>query len=141
MLSAHFSLEELTTTQVRGVDNTPNGGHLHNLSKTAEAMEDVRTVLSRFPIHVTSGYRSPELNKKVGGSPTSAHCMGWAVDFVCPKFGSCYHVCKAIVEAGIRFDQLILEYGWVHISFDPRMRGEVMTKKSAKAPYVKGLVP
>lgn len=140
-LSPNFSLEELTTTQHRELGNTPSPGVLANLTKTAERMEDVRVVLNRQPIHVSSGYRSKAVNKAVGGSPTSDHMTGHAVDFVCPKFGSNYHVARAIQDSGIKFDQLILEYGWVHISFGPRMRQQVMTKKSAKAPYVEGLQP
>ncbi|WP_188063720.1 D-Ala-D-Ala carboxypeptidase family metallohydrolase [Sphingobium sp. KCTC 72723] len=125
-LSKHFSLAELTITS-SGLNNTPNATQLANLTKTAQAMEAVRTLLGR-PIRVNSGFRSAAVNRAVGGSPTSAHAQGYAVDFVCPAFGDPMTICKAIVASGIKFDQLIMEKNrWVHISFDPRMRQQVLS--------------
>lgn len=138
-LSEHFSLEELTATSVRGPDNTPMPSIVSVLKDTASRMEGVRSLLGH-PIVVTSGYRSPLVNKVVGGVPNSAHLLGRAVDFICPEFGTPYDVARAIKGSGIQFDQLIREYGWVHISFDPQMRGDVLTKASASTPYEKGLV-
>lgn len=143
MLSPHFSAEEMTASESAdrlGIDNTVPQALLPHLCLTAQGMEGVREVLGG-PIHVNSGYRSPALNKAIGGVDTSAHTLAYAVDFICPQFGTTYEVAKAIKASHIKFDQLILEYGWVHISFDPRMRGEVLTKKSASSPYQTGLHP
>lgn len=129
----------MTTTSKR-LDNTPTAQHLSNLTHTSQAMEAVRTALGGKPIRVNSAYRSAAVNRAVGGSSTSAHCQGWAVDFVCPAFGTPMDICKALVQAGIKFDQLIMEKNqWVHISFDPRMRGEVLSWHGGKN-YPKGLV-
>lgn len=146
-LSPHFSYEEFTLSETamrKGIDNTPPAEILTRLKSTAGNLELVRAAVL-FPLHITSGYRAPALNAAIGGVPTSAHCKGWAVDFVCPRFGSPFEVANAIREKflydkALKFDQLILEYGWVHISFDPLMRNECLTKKSAAAPYVAGLV-
>ncbi|MDP1738926.1 MAG: D-Ala-D-Ala carboxypeptidase family metallohydrolase [Caulobacter sp.] len=130
-LSAHFTLEEMThsnTAARRGLDNTPTGEALANLRVTASRMEAVREVLGGRVITVNSGYRAPAVNAAVGGSATSGHMDGWAVDFNCWSFGDPLAVCRAIVAGGIKFDQLLQEGTWVHISFDPRMRGQVKTK-------------
>lgn len=116
----------MTITET-GLANIPNNTQLARLTATAQAMEAVRKLLGH-PIRVNSGFRSPSVNRAVGGSPTSAHAIGYAVDFVCPKFGDPMAICKAIVASGIKFDQLIMEKNrWVHISFDPRMRGQVLS--------------
>lgn len=111
-----------------------------NIGVTAAYMERVRSILEDNPIQVTSWYRSPLVNKAVKGSTTSDHLQGYAVDFKCPFFGDPYDVAAAIEYSDLMYDQLILEYGWVHISFAPRMRRESLTKKSASSPYVKGIV-
>lgn len=141
-LSPHFSYEEMTVTQVRGLDNTPPEEALEALRDTAMRMEAVRQVLTNQPIIVHSGYRSEDVNRIVGGVPNSAHTSGHAIDFVCPQFGTPLEVARALeaATASVKFDQLIREYGWVHISFAPAMRGEVLTKVSAEAPYERGLV-
>lgn len=140
-LSTHFSLAEMTVTST-GLPNTPNAQQLANLTFTAQAMEAVRAVLGK-PIRVNSGFRSAAVNRKVGGSPTSAHAKGFAVDFVCPAFGNPKAICEAIIAAGIKFDQLILEApnspsgGWVHLGFGPGKRQQVLTMKNGK--YTNGL--
>ena len=136
-LSNHFSLAEMTVTST-GLNSTPNAQQLANLTKMAQAMEAVRKLLGA-PIKVTSGFRSAAVNRAVGGSPKSAHAPGFAVDFVCPAFGDPMTICKAIVASGIKFDQLIMEKNsWVHISFDPRMRQQVLSMWNGK--YKAGLV-
>ena len=141
-LTDHFSLEELTESQTAarlGLNNAPNAEMVARLIETAKHMEGVRAVLAK-PVLVSSGYRSLEVNRAIGSVDASAHVKGYAVDFICPGFGNPKEVCEAIVAAGIEFDQLILEFdAWVHISFDPRMRGEVKTKRSKAAPYQLGL--
>ena len=137
-LSDHFSLEELTTTQVRGASNEPSSKILETLTDTAKRMERVREILGQ-PIIVTSGYRSPLVNKIVGGSMYSAHMTGHAVDFICPKFGDPLKVCRELTDKrhDLEWDQVIEEGAWVHISFGAQMRGEVLTK--TKGGYVVGL--
>lgn len=128
-LTEHFTLEELTQSQTaarRGIDNTPTGDILDALTNTATQMEKVRKLLG-VSINVSSGYRSPALNRAIGGSTTSAHCKGQAVDFTAPAFGSPKEICNAIIKSGIVFDQLIYEGTWVHIAFDSSPRQNVLT--------------
>ena len=143
-LSPNFSLAELTasgTARARGLSNAADDQALANLTRTAQAMEAVRSLLGG-PIQVSSGYRSPEVNRAVGGSRTSAHCLGYAVDFTCPGFGTPFAVCNAILASSIVFDQLIHEYGaWAHISFDPRARRMPLTIASAARGYMTGILP
>jgi hypothetical protein len=137
-LSEHFSLEELTRTDT-GLPNHPDDADLDRLRSTANKLEAVRKLLGH-PIEVDSGYRSPAVNQAVRGASTSAHCQGYAVDFTCPGFGTPLEVADHLAQSDIKFDQLIREYGWVHISFDPRLRGQCLTKRSAAAPYEHGRV-
>lgn len=140
-LSPHFTLEEMTVTQVRGASNNVPLSLLPVIKDTALRMEEVRSLLGNAPITVTSGYRSPFVNKIVGGSITSAHMSGRAVDFIAPSFGTPLEVAKAISASAIAFDQLIWEEEtWVHISFDPKMRREVLTKRPHGG-YIAGLKP
>lgn len=136
-LSSHFTLAELTVTTT-GLPNNPDPLQLARLFATATSMEQVRKLLGH-PITVNSGFRSAAVNKRVGGSPTSAHAQGFAVDFVCPAFGDPMAICRAIAASGIKFDQLIMEHNrWVHLSFDPRMRGQVLSYWGKR--YESGLV-
>ena len=118
-LTEHFTLEELCFSQeaVRtGIDNTPSPEVVANLLRLAKMLEKVRALLEK-PIHISSGYRSPALNARIGGSKTSAHLDGRAADFICPEFGTPYAVAKKIAAARLGYDQMIHEYGrWVHIA-------------------------
>ncbi len=134
-LTPHFSLEELTKTDT-GLDNTPSPSVTEVLRTTAFYMEKVRDLL-KVAINVNSGYRSPKVNKAVGGSNHSAHMLGYAVDFTA-KGISPLDVCKIISGSGLKFDQLIYEKFWTHISFDPKMRGELLTKDGNG--FIKGIV-
>ena len=144
-LSEHFTLAEFTHSQTAarlGLDNTPSREVTENLKLAACRMEIVRKLLGNVPIVVSSGYRSPQVNRAIGGSNTSDHCKGHAIDFVAPSFGTPFQVAKAIAEATprIEFDQLILEFGnWVHISFAPANRRQVMTFQHGD--YSNGLKP
>ncbi len=124
----------------KGLDNTPPQDILIRLADTAERMDQVRTLLGA-PIYVNSAYRSPLVNKAVGGVPTSAHQLGYAVDFVCPSFGTPLAIVQEVQTSGIHFDQVIQEGTWVHISFDPRMRGQILTANfsGGKATYTQGV--
>ena len=119
-LSKYFALSEMTVSQSaarRGMKNIPFGKQLDNLRSTAEKMDAIREMLGH-PVLVSSGYRNAEVNALVGGSKTSAHLQGLAVDFTCPGYGNPLAVARAILASGIEFDQLIHEFGsWVHIGF------------------------
>ena len=126
-LSEYFSFSELTasTTAKRlGLNNIPDGAALYQLTKLAEMLERVRSKLG-VPVTVTSAYRSPAVNKAVGGRTSSDHCKGMAADIVAPRFGTAHAVAAAIAphvsELGI--GQIILEgikgKQWVHLSIDP----------------------
>ncbi len=139
MLSDHFSLAEFTVSQTatrKGLDNNPSPEVIENLKKTASKLEAIRAYLGK-PIIVNSGFRSVEVNKAIGGVATSAHCQGYAVDFICPQVGTPHEVAKRIAASGFKWDQLIDEGGWVHISVDPRMRNQVLTMRGGK--YTTGL--
>jgi hypothetical protein len=128
-LTAHFALEELACTQHREIDNTPPPDVAAALRDTAGGMEAVRRLLGDRVITVSSGYRCRALNRAVGGARTSAHLAGHAVDFNCYGFGGPLEVCRAIAGSDLAFDQLIEEGSWTHISFDPRMRRQVLTRR------------
>lgn len=134
-LSPHFSLEEMTVTTT-GLRNHPDDLQLDRLRRNAHNMEAVRDLLG-YAIHVHSGFRSPAVNAAVGGAATSDHLNGDATDFACPEFGSPYDVAVAIQKSGIKYDQLIQEGTWVHISWGPRMRQEDLTKIAGG--YIKGI--
>lgn len=124
-LTKNFSLEELTYTN-RNIDNTPTPKALECLKHTASQMELIRDLLGR-PIRINSAYRSPALNKAVGGAVSSQHMLGEAVDFTCHSFGSPREIVKAIVSSSILFDQVICEYNsWVHISFSTNNRKQAL---------------
>ena len=129
-LTAHFALEELACTQHREFDNSPPAEVVETLRGTAERMEAIRRLLGDRVITVSSGYRSRALNRAVGGARTSAHLTGHAVDFNCYGFGRPLAVCRRIAESDLLFDRLIEEGTWIHISFDPRMRRQVLTRRS-----------
>ena len=132
-LTQHFSLQEATYSAKAislGMDNTPRPAELEVIKFTAARLEVVRKLLGNRPIIITSWFRNPELNRIIGGTPTSQHQKGEAVDFKCPRFGSpraiCLHLMKHKEEIG--YDQLILEPTWVHISFtDGQPRQQELT--------------
>ena len=129
-LSEHFTLEELTfsaTAQRKQIDNKPPAEVLDNMKRLAAGLEEVRAVLGNKPMRINSGYRSPKLNRAVGGARLSAHMAGYAADFVCPEFGSPLKIVKALAATGIQFDKLIQEGTWVHISFAPEARRQLLT--------------
>lgn len=137
-LTPHFTLAEFTVTS-KPIDNTPSQEMVATLRTTAYYLEQVRELLDKA-ITINSGYRSKAVNKAVGGSPTSAHVLGYAVDFVAKDLTP-LEICQVIAKSNLKFDQLIYEGTWVHISFDPKMRREVLSAKfkDGKATYLKGL--
>ena len=129
MLSPHFSLAELTASDTaarQGIDNTPPPDVLETLKRTAVGLEAVRALLGA-PLHVSSGYRSPALNKLVGGQANSQHTKGEAVDFTSRQFGTPEQIVARLVASQLTFDQVILEFNrWVHISFGGKQRRQAL---------------
>lgn len=152
MLSEHFSLDELTTSQEatrHSINNTPSEKVVENIRMLAALLEQVRELLGGHSIHISSGFRSLALNRHIKSSDTSAHIRGWAADFTCPSFGTPITVAKKIAESNLKFDQLILEGVsqskpegvWIHLSIDPRNRRELLTAtfKGGKTLYSTGI--
>lgn len=149
ILTPHFSWDEVTFSETaarHNIDNTPPESLHENILQQAHLMESVREILGR-PILVTSWYRSPEVNQRVGGSLESAHMQGLGTDFVCRTFGPPLGVCQAIYlymdELGI--DQLIHEFGrWTHIGLPlpgkaPRRQALTAKSVNGKTIYVTGI--
>lgn len=118
-LTEHFTLSEMIFSRnaaIAGIDNTPNEQEQANLKRVAEKLEEVRAVCDNKPTSVSSGFRNERVNKLAGGRPNSQHRLGCAADYNVFGF-SPKQVIRRILDKGIIFDQLILEYGtWVHIS-------------------------
>lgn len=123
-LTKHFTLEELTrsaTADRLGLPNWPDADDLRRLRATAEMLQRIRDTLGR-PIIVTSGYRSPAVNRAVGGVTSSDHARGQAADILVPSYGTPYQVAKALAPlvSVLGIGQLILEgvkgKQWVHVS-------------------------
>ena len=126
MISKHISYKEgvySTTALRRDIDNTPGDDQLYFMEILAnEVFEPLREYVGG-PIKINSFYRSPELNKAIGGSTTSQHCKGQAMD-IDDTFG---HMTNAQmyhwIKENLDFDQMIWEFGnndnpnWVHISY------------------------
>ena len=138
-LSAHFTLEELTaSTKAKAlkIDNTPNVEHKKNLETLAiKCLEPIRELLGK-PMIISSGYRCSALNKAVGGSSTSHHTQGFAVDFVVNGMTN-EQIVKKIKESNVQFTQLIEETSgkskWTHISYVPtNLKKEVLIYKNGK---------
>jgi uncharacterized protein YcbK (DUF882 family) len=117
-LSEHFTLEELTRSEVaerKGLDNTPNAVEVANLVRLAGLLEEVRALLNK-PILLNSGFRSKAVNDSVGSKDTSQHRIGCAADIRVPGMTP-KEVVEACIAANIGYDQIIEEFGsWTHIS-------------------------
>lgn len=145
-ITADFALSEFivsdTATRL-GIDNMPGAQIEATLRNVLiPAMQQIRDLLC-VPVLIKSGYRCAALNVAVRGASASQHCTGHAADFVAPAFGSPRKVCAFLVDrmAVLRFDQLIQEGGWAHISFAPRPRNQVLTAHFTPAgvSYTQGL--
>ena len=123
-ITPNFWLSELMMSQyaVRyGIANVPSTLALVNLRQIlAPGLQRVRGVLNAAML-ISSAFRSPELNKAIGGASNSQHMDGLAADFTAPGFGSPIKVCRKIIEEAelIGFQQIIAEGRWVHIGFPP----------------------
>lgn len=120
-LTEHFTLEELTHTDHRELDNTPNDAELTNLKRLAEFLEEVKTVLGGKPVMVNSAFRSKAVNDAVGSKDTSQHRVGCAADIRVPGMTP-NEVVKAIISAQLPYDQVIREFDrWTHVSVPNNM--------------------
>lgn len=129
MLTQHFGLEEMIASEVaarRGIDNTPTPMIVERLKETCAGLEFARMFLRNCPIIVTSGYRCSKLNSLIGGSLTSAHPEGYAADIICPAFGAPSDMAPVLARNLKRYDQIILEGTWLHVSFDPQNRRQTL---------------
>jgi uncharacterized protein YcbK (DUF882 family) len=139
-LTEHFSLEELTHTDHREFDNTPNDAEKANLERLALFLEQVRDVLGKKAIMVNSAFRCKQVNDAVGSKDTSQHRIGCAADIRVPSMTP-NEVVKAVIASGIGYDQLIREFDrWTHISVpntaggNPR-RQSLIIDKTGTRPY------
>ena len=125
-MTPHFTLAELTHTDHRSLDNTPNAAELANLKRLAEFLETVKTTLGGKPIMINSAFRSKAVNDAVGSKDTSQHRLGLACDFRVPGMTP-DAVVRTLLKARVRFDQLIREYdAWTHISISDNPRGQAL---------------
>jgi zinc D-Ala-D-Ala carboxypeptidase len=140
-LSEHFTLDEATysETAIRlNLDNLPNPQQFENMKLAAEQLEVVRNATG--PLHINSWLRLPDVNVAVGGSMVSSHMDGWAIDCSSATHTP-YQLCEIVVNLGIKFDQIIHEYGrWMHISFAPEMRQQTLTIFKPEGKYKKGIL-
>ena len=128
-LTEHFTLEELTHTDHREFDNTPNDAELENIKRLAEFLEEVKTVLGGKPIMVNSAFRSKQVNDAVGSKDTSQHRIGCAADIRVPAMTP-DEVVRAVIASGIGYDQVIREFDrWTHISI-PNQEGGTPRKQA-----------
>ena len=150
-LSKNFTVAEYIKSQTatrHEIDNSLSEEHLENAKKLfANVVQPIR---EKFGVTlITSGYRSPDLNAKIGGSSKSQHCKGQAVDLECLKESNAD--VAMWIENNLDFDQLILEFytpgepssGWIHVSYneDGKNRKSVLTasKINRKTVYTNGL--
>jgi putative chitinase len=115
-MTPHFSLAELTHTDHRTLDNTPNDEEKANLQRLADFLEQVKSTLGGKPIMVNSAFRSKAVNDAVGSKDTSQHRIGCAADIRVPAMTP-DAVVRALMAAQLPYDQIIREFdAWTHIS-------------------------
>jgi uncharacterized protein YcbK (DUF882 family) len=133
-MTPHFTLAELTHTDHRSLDNTPNAQELANLKRLAEFLETVKTTLGGKPIMINSAFRSKAVNDAVGSKDSSQHRQGLAADFRVPGMVP-DAVVRAIIAAKLPFDQIIREFdAWTHISISdkPRRQALIIDKQGTR---------
>jgi zinc D-Ala-D-Ala carboxypeptidase len=124
-LSKNFSLSEITRSNTAArlnIKNAPSQEHLNNMQVLIrDLIQPMRDALG--PIRISSGYRSPALNRAIGGSSKSQHCKGQALDLQFWKDGEMCNkeIYDWVIKEGIEFDQMINEFdfAWIHISLRP----------------------
>ena len=137
-LTDHFTLEELTHTDHRELDNTPNDAELENIKRLAEFLEELKTVLGGKPIMVNSAFRCKQVNDAVGSKDSSQHRVGCAADIRVPGMTP-DQVVRAVVGSDLPFDQVIREFDrWTHISVPntvdtaPRKQALIIDKQGTR---------
>jgi hypothetical protein len=121
-LSKNFALSEIThsnTAKRLGIDNEPTEVHLQNMQHLVDnLLQPLRDAIG--PIRISSGYRNPSLNRAIGGSSSSQHCKGQALDIQFWQGGKMMNelIYEWILDSGLEFDQMINEFdfAWIHIS-------------------------
>jgi zinc D-Ala-D-Ala carboxypeptidase len=138
-MTPHFTLDELTHTDHRELDNTPNESEIANIQRLAEFLEQVKEVLGGKPIMVNSAFRSKAVNDAVGSKDTSQHRIGCAADIRVPSMTP-DQVVRAIIASGIGYDQIIREFDrWTHVSIPneparaPRKQALIIDKAGTRA--------
>jgi len=138
-MTPNFTLAELTHTDHRTLDNTPNESEKANLQRLAEFLEQVKSALGGKPIMVNSAFRSKAVNDAVGSKDTSQHRVGCAADIRVPGMAP-DQVVRAILAANLPFDQIIREFdSWTHISvpnttaLKPRRQALIIDKAGTRA--------
>jgi len=125
-MTPHFTLAELTATNHREFDNTPNEAETANLQKLAEFLELVKTALGGKPIMVNSAFRSKQVNDSVGSKDTSQHRTGCAADIRVPGMTP-DAVVRALIASKLPYDQLLREFdAWTHVSISDTPRRQAL---------------
>lgn len=137
-MTEHFTLEELTHTDHRTLDNTPNEAELANIQRLAEFLEQVKTLLGGKPIMVNSAFRSKAVNDAVGSKDTSQHRLGCAADIRVPSMTP-DAVVRAIIASDLPYHQVIREFDrWTHVSITnqasetPRKQALIIDKQGTR---------
>jgi hypothetical protein len=137
-LTEHFTLEELTATDHREFDNTPNDAEKANLARLAAFLEQVKALLGGKPVMVNSAFRSKQVNDAVGSKDTSQHRIGCAADLRIPGMTP-DEVVRAVIASDLPFDQVIREFDrWTHISvpnapeLKPRRQALIIDKSGTR---------
>jgi len=137
-LSEHFTLDELTHTDHRQFDNTPNALEMANLVRLAAFLEEVKTAIGGKPVMINSAFRSEAVNNAVGSKNTSQHRIGCAADIRVPGMTP-DEVVKAVIASDIGYDQIIREFDrWTHISvpntkdMTPRRQALIIDKSGTR---------
>jgi hypothetical protein len=137
-MTEHFTLEELTHTDHRELENIPNETELANIQRLAEFLETVKTVLGGKPIMVNSAFRSKAVNDAVGSKDTSQHRLGCAADIRVPSMTP-DAVVRAIIASDLPYDQVIREFDrWTHVSITntaggvPRKQALIIDKQGTR---------
>ena len=138
ILTEHFTLEELTVTDHRELNNEPSEYEKANLMRLAEFLEQVKTVLGGKPIMVNSAFRSEAVNNACGSKNTSQHRLGCAADLRVPGMAP-DEVVKTIIASELQYDQIIREFDrWTHISVPnspndkPRLQKLIIDKEGTR---------
>ena len=139
-LTEHFTLEELTHTDHREFDNTPNDAEIANLTRLAEFLEQVKIVFGGKPVMINSAFRSKQVNDSVGSKDSSQHRVGCAADIRVPSMTP-DQIVQTLIASNLPYDQIIREFNsWTHISIPndangtPRKQALIIDKNGTR-PY------